>query len=487
MISFKLLTRILVTATSFGGCIIALSLYGSFPQDEDAVRPAISRNIPFKSAPAGDTAIRVAIYPGGAFAPGLTANGGMTTVKGSIFEKEQNLQIEFFLEEDPERCLALLGEEGGADLAWSTVPILTRRYCGHRGLNPVAMMFLGNSRGEDVVYVRHPAKGVEDLRGRSIACVRGGNSHHLLLFLLRSGGMDVKDLKWRFTSTDTDARILLQKGRVEMGAFSITGHTPPAGVTLFASSSGASKLLPIILLAREETVLTDRERMTRFITGWFRGLEEARKDIPGTIQRISMSFSSDMPRSEEMLKAVVLAGYRENRSFFRIGTDEPNSFDYLVDQHRSLSGETTVFLPPCEILKNTDLLVSLNEIMKKAPPGFDAGQPSSAIMTIETLSTPVLVKFMATDYAIDQEGGKALDRFSRLSLLFGGNRIILNGLVDAPENTAYTHAWGMRFYSITKYLTDLGIPKDSISTGGIRYERSLAGTGNHAVTCQLVK
>ncbi len=487
MFSFKLLTRSIATAATLVTFILVLSFYGAFQCNGGIARPAISREVPFRPLPTADTAFRVAIFPDGAFAPGLVANGGLKNRIDSIYEKEQKLKVEFFVEEDPERALSLLGEEGGADLVWTTVPFLTRRYCRHRGINPAAVLIIANSRGEDAVFSRRPAKSVNELKGATVACVRGGNSQHLLLFLLRAAGVDASGLIWRYTSTDSDARSLLENGRVELGAFSTAGTPLPANVTLLASSSAAPKLLPIIFLSREETVLTDRDRLSRFISGWFRGLEEVRKDQAGTVTLLSKCFSMDISQSEELLRGIVLTGYRDNCSFFHIGGAEPISFDYLVDMHRSLAGVSTALIPPCEALKNTDILVLLSEAMKKSPPGFDAGHSSKETMSFETLSSPVTVKFLAAEYLIGQDSSRSLDRFSRLSLLFCGTRIILNGLADTPENTVYTHTWGMRFYSIKKHLADLGIPGESISIGGIQYAESLAGTGNHAVTCQLVK
>lgn len=124
--------------------------------------------------------------------------------------------------------------------------------------------------------------------------------------------------------------------------------------------------------------------------------------------------------------------------------------------------------------------------MKKSGAGYDAGATDTAKNpALSSLSREYPVAFSSLDYAVDFRAAMAVENFARIAALFDGSPVYLYGRAGTPEELAYSHNWGMRFYTVTKMLTDLGIPKERISIKETRHDSSLSGGQKHLVSCVI--
>lgn len=487
MITFKIPARFAIIIVAAIAVIVTLNVYGAFPGGNGALQSVVTSELPFAKPADPATPLRVAIYPGGGFAAGLLSNGGLRTAKDSIYEKEFKLNVEFILVEDPARCMRLLGKEGGADIVWSTVPMLTQRYGRNCRLNPVAIMQFDYSRGENALYGLQNYTRLDDLKGKTAACVEGGDSHFLLLFLLGAGGITPDNLKWKFTTTDSDAALLVRKGRADLCGVSTAGISVPATFKLLFSSAHAARLIPGVFITREDMLIRKRDQINKFTLGWFRGAAELPKNRDSIIKLMAGAYGCDEKKAEDLLKEALQTGYLENCAFFRIGQGTLPGFDHLVDlaasvwNHAAGSGR-----PSCASLKNTDTLVSIGQEIKKSVGGYDAGLPEFVKNpAISLFSKEFSMEFPAADYSVEFRTSMALERFAKIAGLFDGSTVLLHGRTSAPEDLAYSYNWGMRFYIVGKMLTDLGIPKDRIIVKDIKYDPALSGGQKHHVSCVI--
>jgi hypothetical protein len=348
-------------------------------------------------------------------------------------------------------------------------------------------MQYGYSRGEDALFSEQAYTGPAELKGASVACVQGGSPHFLLLYILNSAGINPGELKWRYTHSDSDAALLLQKGRVQVCGISTATTDVPSSFQLLVSSAQASKLLPGIFVTREDLLIRKKDQIARFASGWFRGVTELQKNRDAAVKIMSASYRCDARKAEELLRGSIHAGYADNARFFGTGKGVLPGFEHLAGISASLwkqDGDT--LSNPCEITRNTDILVALADSMKKAVAGFST-ELSASVKTpaLATLTREYPVEFSAAESSPDFRAHMAVERFARVAGLLEGSPVFLYGSAGTPEEQAYSYNWGMRFYIVGKMLTDLGIPKERIYIKEIRLNPDLAGSQKHLVSCVI--
>ncbi|HPA72635.1 MAG TPA: ABC transporter substrate-binding protein [Spirochaetota bacterium] len=487
MITLKTPARAVLIVITLSAVIFTLTLYGALGNGNGVQRPVITPELPFSPPPDPSAPFRVAIYPCGGFAPGLLANGGLKTTKGSIYDKDFGLNVEFIMMEDPSRCARLLGVPGGPDIAWSTLPVLTFHQAKNCGSNPVVIMQYDTSRGGDAIFSSHPYRSLDELKGKRLPCVEGGNAHFVILFLLHTAGIEPSALNWEFTATDSDAMLLLKKGRTDVCGISTYGIPVPPSLKLLFSTVQASRLVPGVFITREDLLLRKREQARKFIAGWFRGVSEMQKNRDAAVKIMATAYGCDENKSIELLKSSILAGYRDNVEFFSIGQHNRTGFDFLVDVSLSRwKGISGSLMASCAGLKHTDALVAAASDVGKAVAGYDSGIPESMKNpSLESLSREYLLDFPAYEYTPGFKSSMVLDRFVTTASIFQGSNIDLYGNAGTPGEQAYSYNWGMRFYIVGKALTDAGIPKEKVTIKEIRLDTALAGAQKHTVGCVI--
>ncbi len=482
MPNLRLFARILLCFLTAGVVYLVFLLRGFPAGFRDAVAPILNFNNLTEDTCVEDQIIRVAVYPSGGFAPGILANGGLTTVPNSIYEKDEKIRVEFIVEEDPIRCFELL-YNNRADLIWSNMWVLSRFYLKYRSIHPVAVMMYGFSSGEEIILARDLIKKFDTAMKLSIACVKGRAPHCLALVLLNENGIDHNSVRWHYTLSDKDAIVLFKKGKVSIAAVSSrekagVGHAHPV-----ISSSHAPALFPGIFLIREDVSLTKKPLVSKFISGWFKGLDEVKKNSDAAAKAIAASFGIDEKAAKYILNEYVLAGLKDNFEFFGLQNSKNINFDRsieLINYYYRVAIET---LPP-GMLRTTDVL---NEFINQQKPSLrvEPAAPVLAETTLEKFIRDAKVTFKSGDYSLDIANAKTLEKFSEKAALFQNAKIFLYGDASSQETAVYNYAWGMRFYVIKKFLSDNGVSESRIVIKEIVHNPAHADDPD-AVRCALV-
>ena len=468
--------KITIVLAAMALLFISLHFADVLPGMRGSLRPVVTGNLAFSESSNPSEKLRVAIYPGGGFAPGLLANGGL--ISSGAQPGEIKLDVEFILEDDPDASMRHLEDKNGAHLVWSTVPVFAYRYHKYRHLNPVAVMQYGWSRGEEVLYANETVSDISWLKGKTIACVEGGNAHLMILYLLDSNGIDKKDLKWRFTATDVDTLLLASKNHVSVvGISSSPEYVMPAGYHLVVSSAQIARLIPGIFLTREDILITHKEQIHAFVESWFKSATSLSSNTSELRDLITRSFQADVDKTEKFLGSFDLAGYRENLEFFGGGH---TGFDYILDLSLLLWGNRDTTHPACESLKNTSILTSLNETFKKTGPLLTTIRPVFPKRpSLNRLTGELFVEFPSADYTPDYKTMKELRVIVRRAHVFTGSNLSVFGVTSSPDDLPHAYHWEMRFYNVSKMLRDLGYQNNVIRVPELSYDASLSGGGKH--------
>ena len=473
--------KITIMVTAMAVFFLSLHLSGWFPRWRGNSRPIVTGDLAFQIKHNSNDPLRVAIYPGAGFAPGIQVNGGLNPTRDSDQNNEDTVNIEFILEENPDSAMRLLEDTSGADLVWSTVPLLSYGYQKYRHLNPVAVMLYGWSRGEEVLFADQRVRDISWLKGKTVACVEGGNAHLMILYLLDTNRIDRREIQWRFTNTDSDAVFLASKKRVRVfGVSNAPEYRIPDGYQPVVSTAQIARLIPGVFVTREDILITHGARIHAFIESWFKSAASLSIDSPELLDLMTRSFQSDESKITKMLESYNLSGYKDNLVFFGIGQAGFAGFDYLMDLSISIWGLNETVIPSCESLKNTTILASLHDILKKTGDAMITKTPESLKRpALERLTAELFIEFPSDSYAPDYKTSRSLSQIARRAHVFTGSSLSLFGVTSSPDDKPYAYHWGMRFYHLTRMLGEYGLQKSVTRIPELRYDASLSGGGKH--------
>ena len=290
----------------------------------------------------GKNILRVGIVTWGGYAGGLVANGGFETKSGSIYD-ELGIKVKFIVIDDFEKCRAAF-RSGEIDIMWGTVDSFALEYPKLKTLQPVVILQNDWSRGGDAIAVIQSIKTAEDLRGKSIAVAEGTPSHFFALFVLTEAGLSKDDVRWVFTKSAVDAANAFKSGSVD----ACVSWAPDvyiaarsrSGAKILASTKTATNLIADILISKKDFVDKNIDSITKFVKGWFKGVEKVKANPDEAIQLMitkpgENGFSGvDYNLSKEMLQNVYLPGYSENIQFFTRESTGRNYFTLFKDAER---------------------------------------------------------------------------------------------------------------------------------------------------------
>lgn len=294
------------------------------------------------SKDAGLNELKVGIVTWGGYAAGLTANGGFTTAKDSLYDK-LGIKVTFVVIEDFEKSRAAFRSDN-IQLLWGTVDSFSLEYPTLKAVNPVVLFQNDFSRGGDAIAVIDSIQTPADLKGKTVAVAEGTPSHFYVLHVLKNAGLSKDDVKWVFTKGAIDAANAFKSGSVD----SCVSWAPDVymaakarqGGRILSSTKEENQLIADIFMAKKEFALANKELLKKFMLGWFQGVTqvEANRKEAATLMtsEVSKGFSGvDMDLATVMLDSVYLPTYAENKAFFKADTQGVN-FYTLFDNAQAI-------------------------------------------------------------------------------------------------------------------------------------------------------
>ncbi len=362
--------RIALAALGIAIILIVAKSCGWFPAGE-RTRGAVGDGL--REAP--HAVLRVGIYPGAEFVPGLIENGGLETTGESAYRSRHKLKAEFILIEDAARSLKMLAS-GKLDIAWATPDALAVSYRELGGANPVAFLHCGWSQGREVIIAGSKTASPAGLKGKTIACAEHSPSHFFALYALRIAGLNARDLRWRYTLTPEDAARLFAQRRADICVTSfqagVAAMKRRSDSIVLLSTKEAPRLIATVFVARESLLVSRGDVIRRFAEGWMEGAYAAGGDPDSARLWMSRTFGYNSSETGPEFEIAAISDYAMNRSFFELGGEHAVGFSYLFDTAFSLryGEEPGEGLVPAGLAKNGEIISFLSgRISPPAKPG----------------------------------------------------------------------------------------------------------------------
>lgn len=426
--------------------------------------------------------LKVGINTWAGHAPGIVANGGLTTTATSIYKKVYGLDVQFILLEDPSAKIAAF-IKGDIDVMWDTVDSYAREasQLKERGLQAKAIIQEDWSRGGDGIVSLKSINSVEDLKGKRIATTKYTPSHWLLLFLLSQSGLSPQDRgdierNLVFTDEAPQAAAMFKAGKVDAA---VTWEPDLSGAVaaregeahILVSTTSATNVIADVLVARQEVVDGAPKALQNFVAGWFDAISAMQQDPQGTDALVGRALKLSPDDVSGMLSGLKLTNYADNALFFGLSGDGHPYFDALFDGAFVIWRKKGVVNTPVEASAFADsrFVASLASTYasQKVEESF-AFKDKPKLTDRAIVKKSLSIHFTTGSDQIMSGSYFTLDALGDTMLAFGNTYLAIEGNTDArgavQTNKALSQkrAEAVRDYLVTNFKVD---PKRFVATG----------------------
>ncbi|MGC4120268.1 MAG: transporter substrate-binding domain-containing protein [Myxococcales bacterium] len=306
---------------------VALVLAGCEQKKEAPKAETTEKAEAAKPGPVAAKPLVVAINTWAGHAPGIVANGGLTTAKGSIYDG-LGLQVEFKIIDDPVAKLAEL-KAGKVDVMWDTVDSWAREasvLASEKEPFAARALFLQDwSRGGDGLVAKGDIKTIEDLKGKKVAVLEFSPSHWFALYLLSQSGLTADEkatvsfqffgepsqVKEAFTSGKVDAMVSWQPFLDDA-----VKDSAKSKAHLLITTAAATNVIADTLVASPTALASKSKELEAFVRGWFKGMAEVQKDAKAHTEKVSVALKLPAGDVEGMLSGLKLTPFADNAQFY---------------------------------------------------------------------------------------------------------------------------------------------------------------------------
>lgn len=307
-----------------------------------------SRSTAPQHAPAygPDRVYRVAISAWPGHMGGLIGNGGLTTQRGSIADRE-GLKLDISIIDEPVAKNTAL-QSGAIDFVWQTVDELPLNLPGYKaaGVDARAFVQIDWSRGGDACVASKEVRKPEDILGRKSAVMQFSPDHTVLEFMLTNSRLTSAQVaqvrqNTAFSLDDwTFARTLFVQGKVDVACLwepdvSLALAGRPGSHRLF-STADATNLVADVLLADARLLDAVPQVAEKVALTFLAGADLAAKDkhaAAALVVREVPRFRDEMgvKATEESFAWVRWTNLGDNAEFFGL-TGKGIEFDRVYAQ-----------------------------------------------------------------------------------------------------------------------------------------------------------
>jgi ABC-type nitrate/sulfonate/bicarbonate transport system substrate-binding protein len=245
-------------------------------------------------------------------APGVVANGGLSTADGSAYA-DRGIKLDFRVADGVDGIRGALARGGdkeeGADVAVLPLPAFAASYEKLRALKPKVFFVTGWSKGREGIATRGEEALTEpdDEDGYTLRGVPGESATFLSLFLMDLAGVPLEDVDIDDNAGGVDLEYAAV-ARAETPLDSI-----PDELRVHISTAEAVQAIPVVAITSKGFIDRHQRTLDAWAQGWLEGAETLEKDVPGAARTIA-SKADDIDALEliDLLGWVDFATPREN-------------------------------------------------------------------------------------------------------------------------------------------------------------------------------
>jgi outer membrane protein OmpA-like peptidoglycan-associated protein/ABC-type taurine transport system substrate-binding protein len=422
--------------------------------------------------------VRVNIWVG--CAPGLVANGNLTTRKGSIMDR-YGLDVEFKIIDNWTDAASAFST-GKVDIMLYTVDIYAKDFYQftRQGFGSRAFLMVDWSRGADGIIAKSGIRSIEDLAGKTVAYPPYTPSHTLLLDALKHSSLSPTQIDWIMkhavvTNDGIESALSFAQERVDAAVAWDPDMTDAMnkrpGSKKILDTRTADRLIADILVVSEAFLNKRPEDLANFAHAWLEGVEYIKKNPSSAYQLIGdvKEFNIPADLAQAMLEGVVLGDYNENLIFFGLA-GKTNDFANIFQLAQSNWKDQAVISGINDDRKAQDtraleaLRTSYPGTVKMAETTYAPPRPGQ-----EPLMTQQKTIYFATNSAeINPASRGVIDEIGRMMQAYHNTVVDIVGNTDdrgaRDHNVALSK---LRADAVKGYLRQkYGFPQDRIRTFG---------------------
>lgn len=414
----------------------------------------------------------------------IDANGGLSTEKGSIYDKLGiNVNISIINDATQSSNALVSGQIDAAGYTINRTAFLSKKF-KDAGVD-VVMPFITNfSNGGDGIIAKSNIKTVNDLTNAKIGVPQFSEAHSLVVWFVNQSDLSDNDKdkiinNLVFFATPDEAAKAFFAGQVDVAATwepYLTQAKNMSDAHILFSTASSSSLIMDGVLFNVDFAKKNPEVVSKFIDGALQASELYDTDLD-TIKKVMPMFST---ASDKDIK--------ENCVVAKLTT--------YADNINLLNGTArTIFTDMCSVWNsigesvNKDLVNTLydNSYIKTLNGKYDANKTTTVdnVPTVnddnrnDILETEALLQKSATvnftintaKFSNSAEATKALDEFISIAKVLDGTIIEIAGNTDPnpttdPEDTANKMLSQQRAETVKQYFILNGIPANRIIAVG---------------------
>jgi NitT/TauT family transport system substrate-binding protein len=415
--------------------------------------------------PMVNNTVRMALNVWAGWAPVIFANNGFAASKEWTAPGGRKFKLELVLIDDP-IAMRDAYASGKVHIGWATldmIPLFVEQLRRDSRTMPRVYQQIDWSNGGDGIVCRNTVRSVADLRGKTVVLAQNSPSHYFLLNTLISGGLQPRDVSYKFTQDAFQAAAAFNADRsvscVVSWAPDIYNLSEASGNRMLVNTQTANKLIADVWFARADFAKDNAVVLEGLVRGIFDAMEQLKaQDAKAQVAKL-MAAGYSIPEKDamSMLGDAHWTNYAENREFF-LNQNNPTNFErtwntayFLYRKINAVSGNAVPF----------DQVMDFSLIQKLGSEPFYANQKNeyqvqfvpttaSAIQaeSSEILTKTIVIQFYPNSDDIEKKVDKAvqgktvqelydpnapfvIEETGKLSGQFGAARIVIEGHTDA--------------------------------------------------------
>src|SRR5688572_713848 len=414
--------------------------------------------------PMANNTVRMALNVWAGWAPVIFANNGFAANKEWTAPGGRKFKLELVLIDDP-IAMRDAYASGKVHIGWATldmIPLFVEQLRRDSRTMPRVYQQIDWSNGGDGIVCRNTVRSVADMRGKTVVLAQNSPSHYFLLNTLISGGLQPRDVTYKFTQDAFQAAAAFNADRsvscVVSWAPDIYNLSEASGNRMLVNTQTANKLIADVWFARADFAKDNAAVLEGLVRGIFEAMEQlkAQESKAQVAKLMATGYSIPETDAMSMLGDAHLTNYAENREFF-LNQNNPTNFErtwntayFLYRKINTVSGNPVPF----------DQVMDFSIIQKLGSEPFFANQKNeyqvqfvpttaSAIQaeSSEILTKTIVIQFYPNSDDIEKKVDKAVqgrtvqelydpnapfvvEEAGKLSGQFGAARIVIEGHTD---------------------------------------------------------
>jgi len=398
----------------------------------------------------------------------ISANGGLKTQKGSIFD-ELGIKVNISVINDATQSSNALikGDIDGAGYTVNRYAFLYPKF-KENGVNAVMPFITNFSSGGDGIIAKDSIKSVEDLVGKKIAVPRYSEAQTLVWWLLNKSNLTEKEIEQIHNDmvlfdTPDDAAKAFFAGQVDAAATwqpYLSQAQETTGARLLFSTKAAHNIILDGIVFDKKFLDENKELVSKFIEGTLLAMPLYKTEFTSVKNSMPL-FSTETNESiAEMAKDADLAGYAENLEL--LASTAKNLFVDMSDIWSAL-GEKSMSEEVDNAFETSTLELLSNKFDSKevhGAPSFTEEQRQQAqqVDNVESLlKKSVTIEFQPNSAAFldAEQASKVLDEFVGIAKILNGSVIQIEGNINDTgigESEAGKKLSYQRAKTVSEYL-----------------------------------